>query len=113
MLYTLIVNLFIQSVIVKLTNLTKVGDFMAKKYPNNPPVNIGEVYERRCDHCNGNGQEPGLQDLTCRECIGRGRRKWRIVECKTCKGSGRSSKFFGFTKCDDCDKRGWRMIDIG
>jgi len=86
---------------------------MAKKYPVRPPVQMGEVLEQKCHHCGGNGQEPGLRDLTCRECMGRGRRKWRIQECKVCKGSGRSPKYFGITKCNACEKRGWIKQDIG
>lgn len=86
---------------------------MPKKYPVRPPVAIGEVYQQQCKHCGGNGQEPGLTDLTCRECMGRGRRKWRIQECEDCGGSGRSAKYFGLTKCPVCQKRGWIMRDIG
>jgi DnaJ-class molecular chaperone len=84
---------------------------MKRRYPIKPPVSIGEVYEQRCTHCGGNGQEPGLPDLTCRECIGRGRRKWRIEECEACGGSGR--KNFGLTKCKDCRGRGWTERDVG
>ena len=86
---------------------------MRKKYPARPPADMDEVYEQSCNHCGGDGQEPGLRDLTCRECMGRGRRKWRIRECRTCKGSGRSAKLFGLTKCKACQKRGWIMQDIG
>ena len=86
---------------------------MAKKYPVRPPVKIGEVYQHACKHCGGNGQEPGLRDLTCRECMGRGRRRWRIQECSECGGSGRSSTFFGLTKCKICQKRGWTRRDVG
>lgn len=86
---------------------------MGKKYPTRPPVDIGEVYTQKCRHCGGSGQEPGLTDLTCRECIGRGRRRWRIEKCDLCNGSGRSSKWFGLTKCNDCGGRGWKMRDVG
>lgn len=86
---------------------------MEKKYPVKPPVNIGQVFVQKCRHCGGSGQEPGLNDLTCRDCIGRGRRKWRIEECKVCQGSGRSPKLFGLTRCKDCRHRGWTMRDIG
>jgi DnaJ-class molecular chaperone len=84
---------------------------MKRLYPVKPPVSVGEVYEQRCAHCGGSGQEPGLPDLTCRECIGRGRRKWRIEECETCGGSGR--KNFGLTRCKDCRGRGWTERDVG
>lgn len=84
---------------------------MKKHYPVKPPVSIGEVYEQHCTHCGGNGQEPGLPDLTCRECIGRGRRKWRIEECEVCRGKG--SKHFGLTRCKACRGRGWTERDVG
>ncbi len=84
-----------------------------KKYPKRPPVDIGEVYTHGCRHCGGSRQEPGLTDLTCRECMGRGRRKWRIEECKACGGSGRADKLFGLFKCQECQSRGWTMRDIG
>ncbi len=86
---------------------------MKKPYPQKPPVPIGEVYEQKCYHCGGNGQEPGLNDLTCRECMGRGRRRWRIEECATCHGKGRSPKFFGLTACQTCRGRGWLERDVG
>jgi DnaJ-class molecular chaperone len=81
-----------------------------KKYPVKPPVPIGEIYQQKCRHCGGTGQEPELGDLTCRECIGRGRRKWRIEECPECRGGGR--KNFIFT-CDNCRGRGWKERDVG
>ena len=83
---------------------------MRKTYPVKPPVDIGQVYEKQCRHCGGSGQEPGLGDLTCRECIGRGRRKWRIEECSDCRGRGR--KNFIFT-CPTCRGRGWQGRDVG
>lgn len=61
---------------------------MKKSYPVKPAVRIGEVFEEKCHHCGGSGQEPGLSDLTCRECVGQGRRRWRIEECKACGGPG-------------------------
>lgn len=85
---------------------------MSKKYPVAPPAKIGELFTERCHHCGGSGQEPGLSDLTCRECIGRGRRKWRIVECKSCQGKGKKS-FFSLTKCKSCRGAGWQKQDVG
>jgi DnaJ-class molecular chaperone len=85
---------------------------MSKRYPVKPPVSIGERYEEKCRHCAGTGQEPGLTDLTCRECIGRGRRRWRVEECKECNGKGKKS-FFSLTHCRTCRGRGWQQIDIG
>lgn len=84
---------------------------MAKRYPVKPPAAIGGVYEQKCSHCGGSGQEPGLDDLTCRECFGRGRRKWRIEECEACGGKG--SHHFGLTKCQACRGRGWTARDVG
>ena len=80
---------------------------MSKKYPVEPPVPIRSIYTHTCGHCKGSGQEPGLEDLTCRVCIGRGERRWRIEECKTCNGSGRNRKTLGLTKCKTCKGRGW------
>jgi DnaJ-class molecular chaperone len=85
---------------------------MAKKYPVTPPVKIGERFTENCRHCKGSGQEPGLTDLTCRECIGRGRRKWLVVECKECNGKGKKH-FLSLTKCKSCRGKGWRTEDIG
>jgi len=86
---------------------------MSKQYPVKPPVAIREIYERSCGHCHGSGQEPGLADLTCRECMGRGRRRWRIDECKTCHGRGRSGKTLFLLKCKPCKGRGWIARDVG
>jgi hypothetical protein len=85
---------------------------MSKQYPTKPPVEIGEILTAKCKHCAGTGQEPGLTDLTCRECIGRGRRKWRVVECDECDGQGKKN-FFSLTKCKTCRGRGWKKRDIG
>jgi len=85
---------------------------MSRRYPVRPPAKIGEIYEQTCKHCGGTGQEPGLTDLTCRECIGRGRRKWRIEECNDCNGKGKKS-FFSLSKCKICQGKGWRMRDVG
>ena len=86
---------------------------MTKQYPVKPPVPIREVYEHGCHHCRGSGQEPGLADLTCRECIGRGRRRWRIEECEVCGGNGRAPKTLGLLKCKTCKGRGWTRRDVG
>ncbi len=85
---------------------------MSKKYPVRPPVSMGQSYTEKCKHCGGSGQEPGLTDLTCRECIGRGRRKWRIEECRECSGKGKKS-FFSLTRCQSCRGKGWIQVDIG
>jgi len=89
-----------------------VGEKVSKRYPVRPPVKIGEVYKENCRHCGGSGQEPGLTDLTCRECIGRGQRRWRIEECDNCQGKGKTG-FFGLTKCKTCQGQGWKKRDVG
>jgi DnaJ-class molecular chaperone len=86
---------------------------MAREYPVKPPAAMGEIYQIPCRHCGGSGQEPTLPDLTCRECMGRGRRKWRIEECETCRGRGTSLKTLGLLKCRDCRGQGWQARDIG
>ncbi len=75
-----------------------------------PPAKVGELFEETCRHCGGSGQEPGMRDLTCRECIGRGRRRWRVEACPDCTGTGR--KRFIFT-CKPCQGQGWRKRDVG
>ncbi|MEM7346066.1 MAG: hypothetical protein AAF485_17645 [Chloroflexota bacterium] len=83
---------------------------MAKKrYPRRPPVPIGELHLETCRHCGGNGQEPGLTDLTCRECAGRGQQRRRIVECSECEGKGK--RYLGFLTCHDCQGKGWQAKD--
>ncbi len=83
-----------------------------KKYPVRTPVPVGDSFEESCKHCKGSGQEPGLSDLTCRECIGRGRRKWRVDECKACQGQGKTG-FLNWSKCSKCRGRGWLKRDVG
>jgi DnaJ-class molecular chaperone len=85
---------------------------MAKKNSKKPPVKIGEVYEQQCSHCAGNGQEPGLRDLTCRVCMGRGRQKWRIITCPECQGKGKKG-FLSWGKCRQCQGNGWTTHDVG
>lgn len=85
---------------------------MAKKYRVKPPAAIGKSFEEKCTHCQGTGQEPGLPDLTCRECIGRGRRRWRVEVCSDCDGQGKTSVFSLFN-CKTCQGRGWILIDVG
>ncbi|HRV91535.1 MAG TPA: hypothetical protein P5526_05185 [Anaerolineae bacterium] len=85
---------------------------MTKKYPVKPPVDIGQIFQAKCRHCQGSGQEPGLPDLTCRECVGRGRRKWRILECEVCGGRGKKN-FLSLRNCQTCRGRGWTELDIG
>ena len=85
---------------------------MSKRKSGKAPAKIGEIFEQQCHHCGGNGQEPGLSDLTCRECMGRGRQKWRIITCPECDGKGKKS-FFSLSKCPKCRGNGWTTRDVG
>jgi molecular chaperone DnaJ len=69
----------------------------------------------RCEHCNGNGAEPGTPIETCPRCGGAGRlqavtrtafgQMVRTVECDVCGGDGRVAQ----TPCGECDGRGRRV----
>jgi molecular chaperone DnaJ len=66
----------------------------------------------RCEHCNGNGAEPGTPIETCERCGGQGilqavtrspfGQVVRQVACDVCHGDGRVPK----EPCDVCDGRG-------
>jgi molecular chaperone DnaJ len=66
----------------------------------------------RCEHCNGNGAEPGTPIETCARCRGAGQLQavtrtpfgqvMRTVVCDTCHGDGRVAK----QPCEECDGRG-------
>lgn len=86
---------------------------MKKQYPVRPPVAIREIYEESCKHCKETGQEPSLPDLTCRECFGRGRLRWRIDECDDCQGHGRTGKILKLFQCKSCTGKGWTARDVG
>ncbi len=65
-----------------------------------------------CEHCNGNGAEPGTPIVTCPTCEGAGQvqqvtrtpfgQMMRASACPTCSGSGKSAE----TPCDVCDGKG-------
>jgi molecular chaperone DnaJ len=65
-----------------------------------------------CEHCHGNGAEPGTPIETCERCGGAGRLQAmsrtpfgqvvRTVACDVCHGEGRVPK----TPCERCDGRG-------
>jgi molecular chaperone DnaJ len=65
-----------------------------------------------CEHCHGNGAEPGTPIETCERCGGAGRLQAvsrtpfgqvvRTVECDVCHGEGRVPQ----TPCERCDGRG-------
>ncbi len=74
-----------------------------------------EVVER-CEHCRGNGAEPGTPIETCARCGGAGQlqavtrtpfgQMMRTVVCDTCHGDGRSAS----QPCGECRGRGRRAV---
>jgi molecular chaperone DnaJ len=68
----------------------------------------------RCEHCRGNGAEPGTPIETCARCGGAGQlqavtrtpfgQMMRTVVCDTCHGDGRTAK----QPCRECRGRGRR-----
>jgi len=69
----------------------------------------------RCEHCRGNGAEPGTPIETCKRCAGQGRLQavtrtpfgqvMRTVECDVCDGSGRTAR----DPCPECNGRGRKV----
>ncbi|MEA2300710.1 MAG: molecular chaperone DnaJ [Solirubrobacteraceae bacterium] len=69
----------------------------------------------RCDHCKGNGAEPGTPIETCARCAGAGRlqavtrtpfgQMMRTVACDVCGGDGRVAA----NPCHECRGRGRRL----
>jgi molecular chaperone DnaJ len=69
----------------------------------------------RCEHCHGNGAEPGTPIETCARCGGSGQlqaltrtpfgQMMRRVVCETCHGDGRVAK----QPCRECRGRGRRV----
>jgi molecular chaperone DnaJ len=65
-----------------------------------------------CEHCHGNGAEPGTPITTCERCGGAGQLRQatqtpfgqmvRAVTCGTCGGAGKVAE----TPCEECDGRG-------
>jgi molecular chaperone DnaJ len=76
----------------------------------------------RCEHCHGNGAEPGTPIETCQRCGGRGQlqavtrtpfgQMMRTVLCDTCQGDGRVAA----KPCRECAGRGQvrarRTLDV-
>jgi molecular chaperone DnaJ len=68
----------------------------------------------RCEHCRGNGAEPGTPIETCKRCGGAGQlqavtrtpfgQMMRTVACDVCHGDGRTAK----SPCKECRGRGRR-----
>jgi molecular chaperone DnaJ len=71
----------------------------------------------RCEHCRGNGAEPGTPIETCSRCGGSGRLQgvartpfgqvMRTVACETCGGDGRIAT----SPCQECHGRGRVMLE--
>jgi molecular chaperone DnaJ len=76
------------------------------------PVEVSYDAVARCEHCHGNGAEPGTPIETCPKCGGQGRLQavqrtpfgqvMRTLECDVCHGDGRVAK----EPCHVCDGRG-------
>jgi molecular chaperone DnaJ len=70
----------------------------------------------RCEHCHGNGAEPGTPIETCQRCGGAGQlqavtrtpfgQMVRTVACDVCHGDGRTAR----EPCRDCRGRGRRAV---
>jgi molecular chaperone DnaJ len=75
-----------------------------------------------CEHCNGNGAEPGTPIRTCERCGGKGQIRYvsrtafgqlvRATACEDCHGDGRVAE----TPCAECNgagrKAGIRRLDV-
>ena len=78
-------------------------------------VEVGYEVVETCDHCRGNGAEPGTPIKTCERCGGAGRLQatsrspfgqvMRTVLCDVCQGDGRTAE----TPCRECRGRGRRV----
>ncbi len=81
-------------------------------------ANVEVSYEAvdRCEHCNGNGAEPGTPIRTCERCGGTGQlqaatrtpfgQMVRTVVCDVCEGEGRVPE----QPCRECRGRGRRAV---
>jgi molecular chaperone DnaJ len=77
-------------------------------------VEVAYEAVERCEHCHGNGAEPGTPIETCARCGGAGQlqavtrtpfgQMMRTVVCDTCHGDGRTAK----QPCRECRGRGRR-----
>ncbi len=77
-------------------------------------VNVAFEAVERCEHCHGNGAEPGTPIETCKRCGGAGQlqamtrtpfgQMVRTIACDVCHGDGRIPK----QPCRDCRGRGRR-----
>jgi molecular chaperone DnaJ len=72
-----------------------------------------------CDHCHGNGAEPGTPIISCETCGGAGQvrqvtqtafgQMMRTGSCPTCSGAGKIAE----TPCEVCAGRGRRLANRG
>jgi len=82
---------------------------------NGATVEVAYEMVDRCEHCHGNGAEPGTPIHTCERCGGAGRRQavartpfgqvMRTVACDACGGDGRIAT----QPCADCRGKGMVM----
>ncbi len=81
-------------------------------------VTVGFDGIARCEHCNGNGAEPGTPIETCATCQGTGQRRTvsrtpfgqvvRATACDTCGGDGKVAA----DPCHECSGRGRRVQKV-
>ena len=79
------------------------------------PVEVAYEVIARCEHCNGNGAEPGTPIETCSRCGGTGQLRAvtrtpfgqvvRAAPCDLCHGEGKVAQ----TPCSECGGRGRRV----
>jgi molecular chaperone DnaJ len=87
-------------------------DLLQAAYGTSAEVSFEAV--ERCEHCRGNGAEPGTPIETCARCSGAGQlqavtrtpfgQMMRTVVCDVCHGDGRTAK----SPCRECRGRGRR-----
>src|ERR1700722_6664955 len=82
---------------------------------NGEQIEVSFEAVERCEHCNGNGAEPGTPIETCSNCQGQGQLRAvtrtpfgqvvRAVTCDVCGGDGKVPK----TPCKTCHGRGRKV----
>jgi molecular chaperone DnaJ len=83
---------------------------------NGAKVQVAYEAVERCEHCHGNGAEPGTPIETCERCAGHGQlqavtrtpfgQMARTVVCDVCHGDGRVPK----QPCRECRGRGLKAV---
>jgi molecular chaperone DnaJ len=81
-------------------------------------VDVGYEAITLCEHCHGNGAEPGTPIETCQRCNGTGQLRVvsrtpfgqvvRTTPCDVCQGDGRTAS----SPCRTCDGRGRRVEHV-